>query len=94
MPDGRLRLEIDDEFGDYDSLDASCQDYAWLITHGEPYGEAWQQYQRDKNLAELIGGVARVYATSPQYAELVQQIAAQSNVLKALAEANLAPATA
>jgi flagellar protein FlgJ len=32
------------EFADYISLDASCRDYAWLITHGAPYRAAWQKY--------------------------------------------------
>ena len=94
LPDGRQRVEIDDEFADYDSLDASCQDYTWLITHGTPYREAWRQYQRDKNLAALIRAVARVYATAPQYADLAEEIATQSNVLQAIAEANAAPVTA
>jgi flagellum-specific peptidoglycan hydrolase FlgJ len=86
LPDGRLRVGVDDEFADYDSLDASCQDYAWLITHGAPYRQAWQQYQQDKNLPGLIGGVARMYATAPRYAELAEEVAAQSNIVKAIAE--------
>jgi flagellum-specific peptidoglycan hydrolase FlgJ len=93
MPGGRLRVEIDDEFADYDSLDASCQDYAWLITHGEPYQHTWQRYQQNKDLAGLIGGVARTYATAPRYAELADEIATQSNVVKAVAEASAAVAT-
>jgi len=86
LPDGRLRVEIDDEFADYDSLGDSCQDYAWLMTHGDPYQEAWRHYQQDKDLAGLIKGVTRTYATSPQYAELAEAIATQSNVRKAIAE--------
>jgi hypothetical protein len=39
----------------------------------------------DKNLAELIGGVARTYATAPRYAELAEEIATQSDVVKAIA---------
>jgi flagellum-specific peptidoglycan hydrolase FlgJ len=89
LPDSRLRVEIDDEFADYDSLDASCQDYAWLITKGEPYQHAWQRYQQDKNLTELIGAVARTYATAPQYAQLATQVAGQQNVLHAVAGAEV-----
>jgi flagellum-specific peptidoglycan hydrolase FlgJ len=94
LPDGRQRVEIDDEFADYHSLDASCQDYTWLIAHRTPYREAWQQYQRDKNLAALIRAVARVYATAPRYAELAEEIATQSNVLQAIARASAAPVSA
>ena len=28
------------EFADYDSLEDSCRDYAWLITNGAPYRAA------------------------------------------------------
>ena len=84
LPDGRQRVEIDDEFADYDSIDASCQDYAWLITHGRTYREAWHEYQQNKNLAELIGGVTRTYATAPRYGEVAKEIATQSNVIKAI----------
>jgi flagellum-specific peptidoglycan hydrolase FlgJ len=94
LPDSHLRVAIDDEFADYDSLEASCQDYAWLITHGEPYRQAWQQYQHDKILADLISGVSRTYATAPEYAELAQEVATQSNVLEAVAEANAVLGTA
>jgi hypothetical protein len=58
------------------------------------YRQAWLRYQQDKNLAELIGGVARTYATAPQYAEFAEGIAVQPNILKAVTAANAAPATA
>jgi flagellum-specific peptidoglycan hydrolase FlgJ len=91
LPDGRLRVEIGDEFADYDSLDASCQDYAWLVTKSEPYQHAWRQYEQDKNPTGLIGRIARTYATAPRYAELAEEIAAQPNVVEAITEANAAP---
>jgi flagellar protein FlgJ len=72
------------EFADYDSLDAACRDYAWLVTHGAPYRAAWRQYQRTSDVAELIESVARVYATDPNYARLANQIAAQTNIAAAI----------
>jgi flagellum-specific peptidoglycan hydrolase FlgJ len=81
------------EFADYDSLQESCKDYAWLITHGAPYQQAWKRYQQDKNLNELIAGVARIYATAPQYARLAEEIAIENNVIKALAFALVPPAS-
>lgn len=80
-------VQVDLEFADYDSLEASCRDYAWLITHGKPYREAWEQYQRDKNLHNLVFGIAQVYATGLHYAQLATQIAAQGNVAQAIAQA-------
>jgi flagellar protein FlgJ len=72
------------EFADYDSLEESCRDYAWLITHGAPYRAAWQQYRMDGDLADLVTSVARVYATDPQYAWLALTIIGQQNVVAAL----------
>jgi len=72
------------EFADYDSLDAACRDYAWLITHGAPYRTAWRQYQRTRDVGELIASVARIYATDPNYGGLVNQIAGQANIAAAI----------
>jgi flagellar protein FlgJ len=75
------------EFADYDSLADSCRDYAWLITQGAPYQEAWEQYQQGRDLHALIAAVASKYATDPHYAFLATAIAGQSNVIQAIAEA-------
>lgn len=75
------------EFADYDSLEDSCRDYAWLITTGAPYHAAWEQYQKDLDLKGLLAAVARVYATDPTYARLATAIAIQANVERAIAEA-------
>ena len=75
------------EFADYDSLGDSCRDYAWLITQGAPYHQAWAQYRKDGDLHGLIAAVAGKYATDPQYAFLAATIAGQSNVAQAIAAA-------
>ncbi len=75
------------EFADYDSLEDSCRDYAWLITHGAPYHTAWARYQQDHDLQALIAAVAHLYATDPAYAVLVSAIAGQPNVARVIAEA-------
>jgi len=76
------------QFADYDSLEDSCRDYAWLITNGAPYHAAWQQYLNDRNLHTLIAAVARVYATDPNYARVAASIAGQENVAQAIGEAH------
>jgi flagellum-specific peptidoglycan hydrolase FlgJ len=60
---------------------------AWLITQGAPYHQAWEQYQKDRDLHALIEAVAGKYATDPQYAFLAATIAGQSNVAQAIAAA-------
>ena len=73
------------EFADYDSLEDSCRDYAWLITNGEPYHAAWERYRSDHDLQGLIAAVAQVYATDPNYARLVAAIAGQTDIAQAIA---------
>ena len=75
------------EFADYDSLEDSCRDYAWLITNGAPYHAAWERYLQDHGLDAFITAVARVYATDPDYEHLVSVVAAQRNVVDAITEA-------
>jgi len=72
------------EFADYDSLEDSCRDYAWLITHGAPYREAWRRYRETGDLPGLIESVARLYATDPNYARSAMQIAHQADVAAAI----------
>jgi flagellum-specific peptidoglycan hydrolase FlgJ len=76
------------EFADYDSLEDSCRDYAWLITHGAPYHAGWEQYQQSRDLNALVAAVAHVYATDPVYAQLIDTVANQANVGEAVATAN------
>ena len=78
------------EFADYDSLEDSCRDYAWLITDGAPYRAAWERYQNARDLPALITAVARVYATDPNYARLTIAITCQTNVARETADASSA----
>lgn len=86
--DGRP-VTCDLEFADYRSLEDSCWDYAWLITQGEPYRNVWAQYGRDNDVRSLVSGIARVYATSPEYGQLAARIAGQENVARAVREARM-----
>lgn len=78
------RIEQKLQFADYDSLEASCRDYAWLITHGAPYAAAWANYQRARDLSALIAAVSGTYATDPNYKALATSIAYQTNVAAAI----------
>ncbi|MCC6389154.1 MAG: glucosaminidase domain-containing protein [Bryobacterales bacterium] len=81
--DGKEEMRVC-EFADYDSLEESCRDHAWLITHGSPYRAAWQKYRQDGDFCDLVMSVARVYATDPQYGWLALKIAEQPNVIAAI----------
>jgi flagellum-specific peptidoglycan hydrolase FlgJ len=45
------------------------------------------QYERDRNLNALVAAVSRNYATDPAYANLIESIARQVNVLQAIGHA-------
>ena len=81
-PDRRVEQKL--QFADYDSLEASCHDYAWLITRGAPYAVAWAHYQEICDLPALIAAVAGTYATDPNYKALATSIAYQTNVAAAI----------
>lgn len=90
LPDGRLHVELVDKFADYNSLKEACEDYVWLITHGESYSAAWQAYQQDHDVLKLVRGVAKSYATDPNYAMLAVRIAKQTSVQQAIDQAKTA----
>ena len=78
------------QFADYDSLEASCRDYVWLITHGSPYRAGWERYRQDHDVQALIAAVAATYATDPAYKTLATTIASQSNITAAISNARTA----
>lgn len=80
-------IVVDLDFADYDSLEASCEDFTWLITQSDRYREGWRAYLADRDLDKLIAWVAHIYATSPNYTRLVTLIAHQANVTAAIAKA-------
>jgi flagellum-specific peptidoglycan hydrolase FlgJ len=75
------------EFADYDSLEDSCSDYAWLITRGAPYRSARERFRQDHSLDTLIASVAYIYATDPKYTVLALAVARQANVTEAIEKA-------
>jgi hypothetical protein len=71
-------------FADYESLEDSCRDHAWLTTHGATFRAAWQAYQANRDLRAMIAAVAGTYATDPSYRNLITAIAGQANVAQAI----------
>ena len=80
------------EFADYDSLLDSARDYAWLLTHGEPYAEAWRAFQGNGAVRPFVFAIALKYATGLGYARLAVQIADQQNVADAIQKARMVTA--
>lgn len=81
-PDGKYNVDLDRRFASYQTLEAGVRDYAWLISQGAPYRTAWAAFVAAQE--KLLADVCAVYATSPAYGALVQQIAGQKNVTDAI----------
>jgi peptidoglycan hydrolase FlgJ len=70
-------------FADYPTIEAGVMDYAWLISQGAPYREPWKTYQTNKNVVQLGQGIAKIYATSLSYAQLLTLLLNQSDIIEA-----------
>ena len=81
------RIKLAQRFAAYDDIRSSFDDYAWLISNGKPYANAWACYQLDKALTTFIKRVARVYATDPEYFHKIDGLAHNQIVVEAIASA-------
>ena len=81
------RIRVEQRFADYNSLEDSCADYAWLISHGDPYREAWNRFKEHGLAWNLLVGVAYAYATDPNYIGLATKVASEPTVILALKDA-------
>lgn len=92
QPSGfRQRYRVQDWFAAYADLAAGFAYHGILLQRGL-YQSAWEQYQRDRNLDGYIDGIARHYATDPNYAASVKQLAHAPYVAAALAAVRTRPA--
>jgi len=79
-----VRQNVTCTFASFDSLDACFEKHATLITQGPAYVAAWAKYQQDHDLVRLINGLSRVYATDPEYASKIVEIATMPEVRSAI----------
>lgn len=73
------------EFASFDSMQAAMDDRAILISTAPVYAKAWATWKKTRSLPDFVKQLAAVYATAPDYAALVLQIARQDNVTNAIA---------
>ena len=73
-------------FATYPSLAACFAAHARLLQSGV-YAPAWRQYQADHDLKAYIRGIAEHYATDPEYAGKILQLAHGPHVCAAVMEA-------
>ncbi len=75
FPDGSMTVAISDQFAEYASLEDSSRDYVALIENAPPYRTFWKKYLDNHDAMQLLSGVAREYATNPEYARTLTSVA-------------------
>jgi flagellum-specific peptidoglycan hydrolase FlgJ len=86
MRDGRRRYTVQDWFASFHSLSECFSRRAALFQSGR-YASFAQAYAANKSFEALVRGIAPIYATDPNYANQILQIAHQANVQNALSRA-------
>lgn len=87
---GHLPIEVrcQAKFAAFSSLSACIDDYIYLMTTPSgPYYKAFQEYKTSLNLKQLALSIAKLYATSPKYGDLLLTLMDQSNIKSAIERA-------
>jgi len=87
---GHLPIEVrcQAKFAAFSSLSACIDDYIYLMTTPSgPYYKAFQEYKTSPNLKQLALSIAKLYATSPKYGDLLLTLMDQSNIKSAIERA-------
>jgi flagellum-specific peptidoglycan hydrolase FlgJ len=81
-----VEYRVLDWFATFPTL-ADCFSYhAAILTRGV-YAQAFQRFQQDRDLKAFITGIAQHYATAPNYASLIIELAQEPEVMGAIAVA-------
>jgi flagellum-specific peptidoglycan hydrolase FlgJ len=79
----------------FDSIGDCFDRHAAVITRGKPYAVAWAEFQECRDVAQLINGIAGVYATDPAYVTKLRRLISMPEVKSAItAQQALGPSTA
>jgi len=89
---GRRQYRVMDWFATFPDLTACFAKRASLFLHG-PYLQFAQAYASDHNFEAYVRAVAKVYATAPNYAEVILSIIRMPEVVEALDDAKEAAGT-
>jgi len=89
---GRQQYRVFDWFATFPDLTACFAKRASLFLHG-PYLQFAKAYASDHNFEAYVRAVAKVYATAPNYAEVILSIIRMPEVVEALDDAKEAAGT-
>jgi len=82
----RKKYKVKDWFAAYATL-AECFSDHTRVLQGAVYAPAWTRYRADRNLEAFIRGIAAHYATAPDYADSILQLARNTVIAAAIAAA-------
>lgn len=83
-PDGKFKVRLERKFAAFESIQHAILDKINLIKNGAPYKRLFAKYAADGSLNDLIKSVAAVYATDPNYGQLLLTVSKQKNILDAI----------
>ena len=86
-------VKLRQPFATFQTLEKCFEKHAQLFRAAR-YAPSFSQYQQTRDLAVFIEQVARVYATDPHYARMIESIAAMADVKRGLADGRAAPLAA
>lgn len=84
-----MRIPMQREFATFPELAACFEKHATLLTAGRPYASAWGHYLQTHDVEALVRQIAPIYATDPNYADMLLKIIGMPQVKAALAAARL-----
>lgn len=85
---GKMKVRMDREFADFDTLEDSFRDHSRLLSSGQgPYKAAFERYKATGDVQSFIRDIAPTYATDRNYANVIGNIARQQNVTSAISSA-------
>lgn len=82
LPGGMVFVKIQAAFAKFDSLAEAFADHAWLLQNGAGYKPAWEAHKADREPFEFIGEMAEAYATDPNYAQKVNAVIVERELLR------------
>jgi flagellum-specific peptidoglycan hydrolase FlgJ len=72
-------------FRKFETLKEAFDVHGALIATGAPYGDAFERWEKDHDLPALVAGVAKRYATDPNYGSELMALIAMPVVRAAIA---------
>jgi flagellum-specific peptidoglycan hydrolase FlgJ len=85
-----VRVQVLEKFATFPTLAACFTKHSSLFKTAKPYAKAWAAYRLTHDLQTFVRQIAVVYASDPNYANLLLRIMAMPDVKSAVVQARTA----